>query len=185
MFKKTFFSLIIIFCSQYALSDEKENIKNKLLNIHSIEFNFEQNTSNKLETGKCLLLFPKKLKCVYSDSKQKELIINKNMMAITQKRYNKTYFYPISKSLFVKILSKNELIQLINNSNLSIYKDILKLTSLDAHNQSIDLIFNKKNYDLMGWETKDKFNNKVTFLIDIISTNKAFDDRQFIIPKMN
>ena len=132
-----------------------------------------------------MLLFPKKLKCIYNDNKQKELIINKNMMAITQKRYNKTYYYPISKSLFVKILSKNELIQLINISNLNTYKDTLRLTSLGVHGQKVDLIFNKKNYDLMGWKTKDKFNNNINFLINIISTNKIFSDEEFIIPKMN
>ena len=36
-----------------------------------------------------------------------ELIVNKKMMAITQKRYGKTLFYPLSKSNFINILSKN------------------------------------------------------------------------------
>ena len=38
------------------------------------------------------------------------------MMAITQKRYGKTLFYPLSKSTFINILSKNELIKIINES---------------------------------------------------------------------
>ena len=37
----------------------------------------------------------------------------------------------------------------------------------------------------MGWKTRDKFNNDINFLINIISTNKIFDDKEFIIPKLN
>ena len=39
------------------------------------------------------------------------------MMAITQKRYGKTLFYPLSKSTFINILSKNELIKIIKKSD--------------------------------------------------------------------
>ena len=42
------------------------------------------------------------------------------MMAITQKRYEKTLFYPLSKSTFINILSKNELIKIINKSDTTI-----------------------------------------------------------------
>ena len=46
-------------------------------------------------------------------------------------------------------------------------------------------MFNKNNYNLMGWEIKDNFNNKVTFLIDIISTNIDIDKTLFKIPTLN
>ena len=48
---------------------------------------------------------------------EKQLIVNKKMMAITQKRYGKTLFYPLSKSTFINILNKNELIKIINKSS--------------------------------------------------------------------
>ena len=57
------------------------------------------------------------LKCNYEDKNEKELIVNKTMMTITQKRYGKTLFYPLSKS-FINILSKNELIKIINESDI-------------------------------------------------------------------
>ena len=61
--------------------------------------------------------FSKQIKCNYEDKNKKELIINKKMMAITQKRYGKTLFYPLSKSTFINILSKDELIKIINESD--------------------------------------------------------------------
>ena len=65
-------------------------------------------------------VFPNKLKCIYDNKNRKELIVNEKMMAITQKRYNKTIFYPLSKSNFINILSKNELIKIITSSNIII-----------------------------------------------------------------
>ena len=83
-----------------AFSDEKENIIFQINTINSLEFTFQQEINDKLEEGECLLKFPGKLKCNYYDNKQKEIIINNGNLAITQKRYDKTNFYPISKSPF-------------------------------------------------------------------------------------
>ena len=77
-------------------------------NIDNIQFKFTQKTNENIAKGKCILAFPSKLKCDYKDKNEKELIVNKKMMAITQKRYGKTLFYPLSKSTFINILNKNE-----------------------------------------------------------------------------
>ncbi len=96
------FLLILLFTSfSFSLSaNQKDQIITQLNNLNSLEFTFKQLVNEKLEEGSCLLEFPGKLKCEYFDSKQKELIINDKRLAITQKRYNKTYYYPISKSPF-------------------------------------------------------------------------------------
>ena len=91
-----FFSLYLIFTNSIAA--EKSKIIKKLNSIDNINFNFTQKTNEKVEKGKCILVFPSKLKCNYEDKNEKELIVNKKMMAITQKRYEKTFFYPLSKS---------------------------------------------------------------------------------------
>ena len=59
--------------------------------------------------------FIKKLKCNYFDDKEKELVINNKRLAITQKRYNKTYHYPISKSPFLNILYKDKLLEIVRS----------------------------------------------------------------------
>ena len=125
MFLKFFLFFILVF--NYSLNlyaNEKRLIIDKLLNINNFTFNFEQITQGKIETGSCLLVFDNKLKCNYIDNNQKEIIINNKKLVVMQKRYNKIYFYPISKSPFLKILNKNSLINLIRKSNLELNNNI-------------------------------------------------------------
>ena len=90
--------MLFLFLSKNLYAGEKNLIINQLENLNSLEFTFKQMVNEKIEKGGCLLEFPGKLKCNYFDDKQKELIINDKKLAITQKRYDKTYHYPISKS---------------------------------------------------------------------------------------
>ena len=94
-FKEIFLTFIILLISTSLSANEKEKIISQLNNLNSLEFTFKQLINEKTEKGSCLLQFPGKLKCNYFDDKKKELIINKKKLAITQKRYDKTYHYPI------------------------------------------------------------------------------------------
>ena len=165
-----------------AIADEKESIVDKLKNIESLKFNFEQKTNEKIEVGICYLVFPSKLKCDYDDNKKKELIINKKRLAITQKRYNKTYYYSVKKSPFLKILNKDQLIKLVKESFLEQKNNQIYLTSIDNNEKKITIIFNKNNFDLIGWEINDQFENKIVFLIKILSTNEDVNLEIFKIP---
>ena len=102
-FKKILLIILFFFFTLDLSANEKKQILIQLNNINSLEFTFEQLINGKNEKGNCLLQFPGKLKCNYFDSKQKELVINNKKLAITQKRYNKTYWYPLSKSPFLNI----------------------------------------------------------------------------------
>lgn len=164
------------------LASEKSKILNSLKGINNIQFNFIQKTNNSTEKGFCTLVFPGKLKCSYKDKDRKELIVNGNMMAITQKRYDKTFFYPLSKSNFINILSKEKLIKIIKSSDI-IIDDYLNIIFI-AENYSKTLIkFNKENFLLAGWVSLDQYNNEIIFNIDIKSTNKMVDEKIFILPK--
>ena len=44
----------------------KENIIQNLKNINNISFNFEQNINGKIENGKCIIEYPKKIYCIYN-----------------------------------------------------------------------------------------------------------------------
>ena len=87
----------IIFLSFYLLftnsvAADKSKIINKLNSLDNIQFNFTQKTNERVEKGKCVLAFPSKLKCIYEDKNKKELIVNKQMMAITQKGMERHFF---------------------------------------------------------------------------------------------
>ena len=114
MFSK-FFILLFIFINflPNLYANEKKLIINRLINIHNITFNFEQITNEKKEIGICILVFDNKLKCKYKDSMQKEVLINGKTLVVSQKRYNKNYFYPIANTMFVNILNKKKLINLL------------------------------------------------------------------------
>ena len=167
------------------LAKEKTRLIDKLIKIETLTFSFDQITNGKGESGICDLAFPGKLKCIYNSKEGKELIINGNSLAIIQKKYDKIYYYPISKSPLNKILDKEELIKIIKNNNLNYLERKLFFLINTDNKQELIIFFNKNNFDLLGWETTDKFKNKITFNIKVISINKQMPLKEFNIPKKN
>ena len=175
-----FFFVYLIFTNSTAT--ERSSIIKILNGIDNIYFNFTQSTNNKIEKGNCILAFPRKLKCNYDDKNQKELIINKKIMSITKKRYGKPLFYPISKSTFYNILSKNELIKIINNSE-TMFDVYFNIVLVNKDNSNTLIRFDKTNFLLAGWVLLDQYNNQVIFEIEITATNQIIDDKIFALPQ--
>ena len=180
-----FFKIFIFFIllSANLLASEKDQIITQLNNLNSLEFTFDQIINEKTENGSCLLEFPGKLKCDYFDDKKKELIINKKRLAITQKRYNKTYYYPISKSPFLNILYKDKLLEIVKSGKLDLSDQIIKLIYLGEN--EITVFFDKKTLDLKGWQIIDQYNNNINFSLKIVAKNDVFKKGTFKIPEMN
>tara|TARA_B100001559_G_scaffold273070_1_gene242384 strand:- start:18 stop:599 length:582 start_codon:yes stop_codon:yes gene_type:complete len=182
-FRKFFLALLFISLSFNLSANEKDQIVTRLNNLNSIEFTFNQVINEKLETGSCLLEFPGKLKCEYFDNKQKELVINNRRLAITQKKYNKTYYYPISKSPFLNILYKDKLLEIVKSGKLELTEKIIKLIYLSE--DEITVFFDRKTLDLKGWELIDQYNNNINFSLNIISKNDPYKKGTFKIPDIN
>ena len=182
-FKKFFLFLVFISFSFNLSANEKSQIVTQLNNLNSLEFTFNQLVNEKLETGSCLLEFPGKLKCEYFDNKQKELVINNKRLAITQKKYNKTYYYPISKSPFLNILYKDKLLEIVKSGKLELTEQIIKLIYLTE--DKIIVFFDRRTLDLKGWEIIDQYNNNINFSLNIISKNDAYKKGAFKIPDIN
>ena len=151
--------------------------------IKSIEFSFNQLINNKNEKGICLLEFPGKLKCNYFDEKEKELVINNRKLAITQKRYNKTYYYPISKSPFLNILYKDKLLGIVKSGEIELSESLIKLVYRDE--AQLIVLFDKKTLDIKGWKIVDQYNNNIDFSLEVISKNDVYKKETFKIPKTN
>ncbi len=182
-FRKFFLFLVFISFSFNLSANEKGQIVTQLNSLNSLEFTFNQLVNEKLETGSCLLEFPGKLKCEYFDNKQKELIINNKRLAITQKRYNKTYHYPISKSPFLNILYKDKLLEIVESGKLELTEQLIKLIYLDEN--EIIVFFDRKTLDLKGWEIIDQYNNNINFSLNIVSKNDTYKKGTFKIPNIN
>ena len=180
-----YFKIFIFFIllSANLSASEKDQIITQLNNLNSLEFTFDQIINDKTEKGSCLLEFPGKLKCDYFDDKEKELIINEKRIAITQKRYNKTYYYPISQSPFLNILYKDKLLEIIKSGKLDLSDRIIKLVYLGDN--EITILFDKKTFDLKGWQIIDQYNNNINFSLNIIAKNDIFEKGTFKIPEIN
>ena len=184
MFLKRFFLIIsLIFFSLNSSANEKDQIIAQLNSLNSLEFTFDQIINEKTEKGSCLLQFPGKLRCEYFDDKQKELVINNKNLAITQKRYDKTYHYPISKSPFLNILYKDKLLEIVKSGKLELSEQIIKL--IYSSENEITVFFDSKTLNLKGWEIIDQYNNKINFSLNIISKNDVYKKGTFKIPDIN
>ena len=183
LFKKYFTVLILILFSFELFASEKKQIIAQLNNLNSLEFTFNQLINDKAEKGSCLLEFPGKLKCQYFDDKKKELVINNKKLAITQKRYNKTYHYPISKSPFINILYKDRLLEIIKTGKIDFTDELIKLIYLGEN--EIVIFFDKKTLDLKGWKIIDQYNNNINFSLNVVSKNDLYKKETFKIPSIN
>ena len=175
--------LIFFFLTANLLANEKDKIINQLNNLNSLEFTFNQLINDKNEKGSCLLEFPGKLKCDYFDDKEKELIINNKRLAITQKKYNKTYYYPISKSPFLNILYKDKLLEIVQLGELKLDDQMIRL-NYSSENQ-VSVLFDRKNLDLKGWKIIDQYNNNINFTLNVVSKNDVYKKDTFKIPEIN
>ena len=184
MFFRNFFIISLFISLSFNLhADKKKQIINQLNKLNSLEFTFIQFVNEKTEKGSCLLEFPGKLKCEYLDDKQKELVINNRRLAITQRRYNKTYYYPISKSPFLNILYKDKLLEIVKSGKIKLNEKLIKLIYLNDN--KITVFFDRKTLDLKGWQILDRYNNDINFSLKIISKNDVYKQNIFKIPSIN
>ncbi len=94
--KKILLIVFLININNFALSSTKENIINSLINTNNISFNFEQNINGKIETGNCILEYPKKIFCKYNSLNNKILVSDGKKLVIKTK--NGSYYkYAIAK----------------------------------------------------------------------------------------
>ena len=182
-FKKIFSLSFFLLITTSLFANEKDRIVAQLNSLNSLEFTFNQLINEKTEKGSCLLEFPGKLKCNYFDDKKKELIINKKKLAITQKRYGKTYHYPISKSPFLNILYKDRLLEIVRSGDLELTDQMIKLIYLG--DSEITVLLDRKTLDLRGWQITDQYNNSINFSLNIVAKNDVFKKGTFKVPKIN
>ena len=59
------------------------------------------------------------------------------------------------------------------------------LFSIEENNQTLNIFFDKDNYNLIGWQTEDIYQNlTVTYIYDL-KVNQKIGDEVFKLPKNN
>ena len=175
-----FFSFFLFFEVNASI---KKNIIQNIKNIENLTFNFEQNINGKKEKGTCTIQYPKKIFCKYNLNNNKILVSNgKSLVIKTKSSY---YLYPIEKTSLNFILDKDFILDKISNLDGRIVDNKFVNYNFDEQENKINIFFDKKNYDLIGWQTIDIYQNlSITYLNSIIK-NKKIKKNLFSLPSQN
>ena len=180
---RIFFILIFTFLTSNASASIKDNIINKFKNIENISFNFEQNINGKIENGYCTIEYPKKIYCKYDLGNQKILVSNGRSLVI--KTTSSYYLYPLDKTPLNSILNKDFLLQKIKNlKERNIGENFINYKFIEKENE-INLFFDKKTFNLIGWQTVDIYQNISITYLSSIKRNQKLNKELFILPNQN
>ena len=164
---------------------DKSKIIENLNTIETLNFEFVQISYDKKEKGICFLKRPHFLKCIYKDQNEKELIVNRGNLVIYHKKYNKSYFYPVSKSYFMDILDKKKFKDLVLKGDLRLNNKFIELKYNSEKKGEIIFFFDKEKLDLSGWKITDLNGNHTVFSINNLIKNPNLDKKLFNIPGFN
>ena len=180
------FKYILILIFFVLISNSKAEIKEKIIenlqNIENLEFKFEQNVNGKIENGICTIKYPKKIYCKYSKNNK---ILVSNGKSLVIKTETSFYRYSLKKTPLNLILDKNFLIKKINFLKENIIdKNLINYTIVENDNE-IDVFFDIKTFNLVGWKTRDIYQNTNITYLSSIETNKEITKNLFKIPSQN
>ena len=182
MLKYTVLLILLFFITNVNANNKNKIIKN-LKNIKNLDFNFEQNINGKIENGNCTIEYPKKIFCEYARSNNKILVSNGKSLVI--KTLTSYYRYPLKKTPLNFILDKEFLINKINILEERIVDETLINYTINENDNEINIFFDKKTFDLIGWQNTDIYQNfNITFLSSI-RKNRVISKNIFEIPTQN
>ncbi len=184
MIKKLFFILIAYSLIMFnAQASATKDIINNLKKTNNLSFEFEQNINDKREKGKCIIEYPKKIYCLYKNKKL--LVSNGKHLVIKNEQSNQYYIYPLDQTPLNLILDKQYLIEklLVLKSDL-IDKKFFRFKFIDG-DYEINLFFDRKNLNLIGWQNIDIYQNLVVTYMYNIKSNTEIGKNQFKLPKQD
>ena len=173
-----FFSILITNTN----ANNKEKIIDNLNNTNNLNFDFEQNINGKIENGTCIIEYPKKIFCKY---KKNNKILISNGKSLVIKTTSSYYRYPLKKTPLDLILDKNFIINKIYDlKETTIDKSYINYTIIENDNK-IDIFFDNLTFNLIGWQTKDIYQNITVTLLYSISINQEINKKLFKLPAQN
>ena len=95
------------------------------------------------------------------------------------------YRYPLNKTPLYLILDKKFLIDKIYNLKERVIDNSLINYTIKENNHEINVFFDDRTFNLIGWQTKDIFQNLTITFISSIKRNEIFDKDIFKLPVKN
>ena len=182
MFKYFIFLFFFIFITNTNANNKTQIIEN-LEKTKNLSFEFEQNINGKIENGSCIIEYPKKIFCKYLKNNNKVLVSNGKSLVI--KTTTSFYRYSLQKTPLDLILDKKYLIKKINNLNAKIIDQSFINYTIIENNNEINVFFDNKTFDLIGWQTKDIYQNQSITLLSSIQINQKISNNVFKLPLQN
>ena len=168
-----------------AYSSAKENIITNFSKINNLEFKFTQTINGKDESGECIISYPRKINCRYKLRFNKTIISNGNSLVITSDKNNQYYRYSLKQTPLFLLLDKEYILSQIKKLNINLIDDKYYLFSLNKNGNSINLFFDRKSFNIVGWQTEDLYQNLTITYIYGLKINKIINEKIFELPKLN
>ena len=182
--KKILLIFFIINLNNFSFGSIKENIISNLQNIDNLSFDFELNIKGKIEKGNCIIEYPKKIFCKYDNTNNKTLVSNGNSLVI-KTNSGSYYRYSLERTPLNYILDKNFLIDEIQNLEEKIIDDKFINFKILKDDNEINIFFNSTNYNLIGWQTLDIYQNLSITYISSLKINQLIEKNIFKLPDSN
>ena len=182
-------NIFFLFVTFFFINNSYASIKNKILNnlrdINNMSFNFKQKIAEKEETGNCIIEYPKKIYCLYNDEYNKVLVSNGSSLVIKSKKNRQYYLYPLEKTSLNILLNKDLLIKKIEKIDVKFLNNSHYVFSIKIESNLVNIFFDNKKYNLVGWQTEDIYQNQTATFIFNLEYNKNIDKNLFILPSMH
>ena len=179
---KYLFIIIYLISIAYSHADNKDKIIKNLQNTETLNFKFEQNINGKIENGNCTIQYPKKIYCKYIKNNK---ILVSNGKSLVIKTISSFYRYPLKKTPLNLILDKSFLISRIPYlKEEMINTSYINFKILENDNE-FNIFFDNETFNLIGWQTKDIYQNVNVTYLSSIKVNQQVDKDLFKLPIQN
>ena len=179
---------ILIFFFLLSFNSLNAEIKDQIIlnlkNTNNLTFDFKQQIDEKIESGYCIIKYPKKIYCSYNTLNNKKIVSNGKSLVIKVKNGG-YYRYSIKRTPLNYILDKNFLINEIKKLEERIVDNkFINFTILKDENE-INIFFDIDNFNLIGWQTLDIYQNLNITYIFVLKKNQILQKKTFKLPSIN
>ncbi len=182
--KKYLFFFFIFLYNMNAYSSSNQEIINRLENINSLKFKFTQKIdNNNIEKGECTILYPKKIFCKYYDIHNKILVSNGKSLIINSDKINNYIRYSLDKTPLNFILDKKFLISKMKKAQDDKIYPFYYVFNFEHESNYIKVFFDKDSLNLIGWETKDIYQNLIQTFLSDVNINVDVEEKLFSIQR--
>ena len=165
-----------------VLSSIKEKIIAQMQNTDNLNFNFIQTVDGREKTGKCIIEYPKKIFCEYNGVVDRIIVSNGKALVIKNRSSGNYHYYKLNETPLEYLLDKKYLISKIKKQEPREIDNKYLNFKIFENNNEINIFFDKKNLNLIGWQTEDMFQKLTITFISMISRNQIINKDIFKLP---